>query len=101
MRYVFPILLAVASCSCSTSQRAMPVASRLTDPGTPVIARIATRHQTIVVRSGPSGPTYSLETSAGEVLIGDMTLDQLAQKTPEMFRMVKSMQDGLLWAGTE
>ncbi len=100
MRYVIPVLLAIATASCASHPGNVetPVAAQAQNPSK-VITRIASRHTTIVVRSGRTEPTYSLETAAGEVLVKDMTLGELAQTNPEMRDRVRNMQAALIWAG--
>ena len=98
MRYLIAALLALAVASCSTAPKTVPISDR-SPQHTATIARIASRHSTIVVRAGFSEPTYSLETNGGEVLVKDMTVGELAQKNPAMLDRVRNMQAKLLWAG--
>jgi hypothetical protein len=100
MRCVIPILLVIATASCASHPGKVnaPVAAEPRNAAK-VIARIASRHTTIVVRAGATEPTYSLETAAGEVLVKDMTLGELAQTNPEMRDRVRNMQAQVLWAG--
>jgi hypothetical protein len=98
MRYILPVLLAFATASCATNPGTTPFAAKPRIAG-PVIARIASRKTTLVIRAGVTEPTYSLETPAGEVLVKNMTLGELARKNPEMRDRVQNMQAQLLWAG--
>jgi hypothetical protein len=98
MRYAIPLLLAIFSASCSTAPQ--PATVTVVNQG-PMIARIVERHQSIIVRAGADGPTYSLATPSGEKLTPGMTIGQLAQKDPELFHKVRSLQDGVLWAGCD
>jgi len=98
MRYLLPAILALAMVSCSTNPGAVTVAAKPLKTE-PVIARIASRKTTIVVRAGVTEPTYSLETAGGEVLVKDTTLAELARTNPEMCDRVQKMQAQMLWAG--
>jgi hypothetical protein len=99
MRYVLPLVLAIGCASCASSSRPNSVASQPPQHAGPVIAGIAARHDCIVIRAGDSGPTYSLETARGEVLVPDMTLGKLAAANPELFQWVTTLEDSVLWAG--
>jgi hypothetical protein len=92
------VYFCLACGSCAHSPGGAPLAAISSQQSGPVIARIVQRHQTIVIRSGSAGPTYSLESPGGELLTKDMTMGELAMKNPELFRRVKAMQDNLLCA---
>jgi hypothetical protein len=64
-----------------------------------VISRIVQRHDTIVVRAGADGPTYSMESKGGTVLVGEMTIGELARNEPGMYRAIKTMEADVEWAG--
>ena len=111
MRYLCPIALLVACSSCSTAPNAAPVAVGPTSTFAsatprhlgPVITRFAMRTRTITARAGidAGGPTYSLETPGGHVLVPDMTLGELARKNPDLNREIRAMDTAVLWAGTD
>ena len=100
MRYVIALLLTVGCCSCATAPKAAPVAAVVPVQRGPVILPIHTRDKVIAVRAGQTGPTYSVLTARGEILVPDMTLGQLAQHDPELYRSVQSQQADSLWAGS-
>jgi hypothetical protein len=100
MRYAISLILVVACASCASKRAAVVPAARAGEGG-PVITQLVGREQTIVVRAGVNGPTYSVESKDGELLRPPMTIDELAMSDPELYRAVRSMQAGRLWAGKE
>ena len=99
MRYAVLSVLALACASCSSGVPPKVAASPSPSPEWPVITRLAGPRQVIVVRAGRDGPTYSVESKAGRVIVPARTLGDLAMANPKFFRMVRSMQANVLWAG--
>ncbi len=56
----------------------------------PVIVRLESKHETIVIKSGPTGPLYSVITSDGVFVVRDVSLAQLELNNPRVYRRVKS-----------
>jgi len=98
MRLALLPILALICASCSSTKPPVAMTSPAADRGGPVITRIVERRQVIVVRAGPRGPTYSLESNHGETVVPPMTLDQLALNRPDLFQTVRTMQ-ATQWAG--
>jgi hypothetical protein len=98
MRYILRVLLVLATASCANQPVPAPVSAKTQAAG-PVIARIASRKTTVVVRAGVTEPTYSLETAGGEVLVKDMTLGELARENLKLHDRVQNMQAAVMWAG--
>jgi hypothetical protein len=100
MRCAMSLILVLACGSCASKQSATVPAARAAEGG-PVITRLVGREQTIVVRAGVNGPTYSVESRTGEIVSSAMTIDELAMSDPDLFRAVRTMQAGTHWAGKE
>src|SRR5271156_464384 len=92
MRYIALPLLLLCGLSCSSSPTSAQPQARSSALQGPVILRIAGRHEDMVIRAGASGPTYSLESKDGSVLLAAMTLDELAVNNPQMFQTINTMQ---------
>ena len=99
MRYIFPLVVAFAGISCSMKATPTSVQASIPASNWPVISRIVQRRDVIVIRAAPNGPTYSLESKSGTVLVQEMTLGELAVNNPEMFRAIKTMEADERWAG--
>ena len=100
MRYIVILSMLALSCaSCSSSRPPAASSPRGLEPQGPVISRVVGRDQVIVVRAGPNGPTYCLQSKTGEVIVPAMTLGDLAMSKPELFRELRTMQANTLWAG--
>ncbi len=56
----------------------------------PVIVRLEAKHETVVIKSGPTGPLYSVITGDGGFVVRDVTLAQLELNHPQVYRRVKS-----------
>lgn len=90
----FPIFAAVVVTSvvplisgCSTHRA--PAARAEATPQGPVIVRLVGRHETITVTSSPNGPLYTAQTSNGETLVANATLDELKAEHPEIYRLLE------------
>jgi hypothetical protein len=100
MRYITILSILALSCaSCSSSRPPALTTSSGPLPKGLVISRVVGRDRVIVVRSGPNGPTYSLESKTGEVIVPAVTLGDLAMSKPELFREIRTMQANTVWAG--
>ena len=100
MRYLIVLSTLALSCaSCSSARPPAVTASRLSKPQGPVISRVVGKDQVIVIRAGKNGPTYSLESRTGEVIVPAMTLGELAMSQPELFGEIRTMRADTLWAG--
>ncbi len=89
------------ACGVPATGHAASAAAPATRPTAvgPVISRLVMRRQTIVIRGGEAGPTYSLETRGGDVLAPPMTAVELAVRNPDLLNTVRTMQTAVLWAG--
>ena len=91
MRYIGVLVAAFVCASCSM-KAAPAVQSHPQALGGEVISRIVERHDTIVVRAGADGPTYSMESKGGKLLVGEMTIGELARNEPGMYRAIRTME---------
>jgi len=99
MRYIIIVSMVVVGCSSCSSNRPPAVAvPRVAEPQGPVISRMVGRDEVIVVRAGPNGPTYCLQSKNGEVIVPAMTLGDLAMSKPELFQELRVMQADTLLA---
>ena len=98
MKYIALFVVAVTAVACT---------SRLTQDSSNaaknelVITRLEARDSVIVVRSSPDGPTYSLESKTGSILIPEMTLEELRVHNPELHHYIQTMHATERWAGYE
>ncbi len=64
--------------------------AKLSDaPQGPIIVRLVGQHHRITVTSGPEGPLYTAETTAGETLVANATLAELQTDHPEIYQFVE------------
>jgi len=98
MRYLFPLILALGCASCANTTK--PISAAAPNQTGPVIARICGRHDIIIIRAGDSGPTYSLETARGEVLVPNMPLGKLAAMNPALAKRIDTMEDSVMLASS-
>jgi hypothetical protein len=56
----------------------------------PVIAHIEKRDRWITVKSGANGPVYYVQTKSGEVLVRNLSEDQLKAQNPELLKFIKT-----------
>jgi hypothetical protein len=56
----------------------------------PAIGYIERRDQTITIKSGPKGPLYSVKTADGNVLVENLSSEQLRAKAPELHEFIKT-----------
>jgi hypothetical protein len=74
------------------------------DQSAPVIVEVVSRDTRITVRTGQSGPTYSVRDQHGEVIVPEMSLPTLEARHPELARRIGTMNaSGVpeVWAGIE
>jgi hypothetical protein len=57
----------------------------------PVIVRIVSRGQTVVVTAGPGGALYSVQSPTGEMLVSNLTLEELRGRHPEHYKWIAPM----------
>jgi hypothetical protein len=58
----------------------------------PIITQIVSRDQVIIVRAGPTEPTYAVQSKNGEILVPATTAGDLAVSNPELLQKVRTMQ---------
>jgi len=56
----------------------------------PVLVRLESKHETIVITSGPTGPLYTVIAGDGTFLVRDLTLAQLELSNPQIYQRVES-----------
>lgn len=54
----------------------------------PVIVRLVGRDKEVTICAGPDGPVFSASTKAGEVLVTHVTLEELRENHPSLYRFV-------------
>jgi hypothetical protein len=54
----------------------------------PPIVRLESRHYSIEISAGPRAPVYSIATASGEMLVSNVSLDDLRTGHPELFKLV-------------
>lgn len=89
-RLALVALLPLAGCG----MHARPAASAQvapTAPQYPVITRLVSRGQTVVVSAGPRSPLYSVQSPQGTLLVSNVTLEQLRDDHPDYFRWIQPM----------
>src|SRR5687768_4301305 len=84
------VLLAALACvGCSTKQRhAAAPPPPAAEPAGLEIVELRSRDNIIVVTSGPDGPLYSAKTYAGETLASNVTLAELRDAHPELYKQI-------------
>jgi hypothetical protein len=83
------VLVAALACAgCSAKQRhAAAPPSPAAEPGLEIV-ELRSRDNIIVVTSGPDGPLYSAKTYAGETLVSNVTLGELRDAHPELYKQI-------------
>ena len=99
-------LLVLGGCSSSATTKPSEGGEEVTQAAekAPVIVEVVGRDQRIIVRSGATGPTYSLRNVQGETLVPAMTLQTMQAQHPDLARKVATMSasnDVGAWAGVE
>lgn len=100
MRFAIALVLILVCSSCSSNKPPAVAATRAKVAG-PVITHIVARDEIIVVRAGTDGPTYSLESKGGEVIVPAMTRGELAMSRPDLSNAIRRMHAGRIWAGKD
>jgi hypothetical protein len=59
-------------------------------PALPVIGYLETRGKTIIIKSGPKGPVYSVKNSRGKIIFENLSTEQLRAKAPEIHEFLKT-----------
>ena len=54
--------------------------------GRPVIVHLVSRDHVVSVTAGPNGPLYSAKTKDGEMVASGLTLEQLREEHPDVYR---------------
>ena len=56
--------------------------------GRPVIVHLVSRDHVVSVTSGPNGPLYSAKTKDGVMVASGLTLQQLREEHPDVYRQL-------------
>jgi len=67
-----------------------PEAKKTTPMEHPVITTIKKKDRTLVVKTGPQGPLYTVLDKKGNAVVSDISETDLAKKDPELHKWVKS-----------
>jgi len=84
---IVPISLLANSCA---KQPAPPAPQAAIVDHHPVLYRLVSRHETLTVSKGPTGPVYSVHTLKGQPLLVFATRDQLRRAHPDISIMLDS-----------
>jgi hypothetical protein len=101
MKHWIFIAAAVICVGCSNQCAPAPTAAVKPVHEDPVITRMVSRDQTIIVRAGKNGATYSVESPDGSVLLASVTLDQLRVQNPDLAKRLETLHAATLWAGAD
>jgi type IV pilus biogenesis protein CpaD/CtpE len=90
------VLVGIAALLLSgCARQAAPVAAQAlvvkAEAEYPVIVRIVSRGQTVVVTAGPEGALYSVQSPTGEMLVSNVTLEELRGRHPEHYKWIAPM----------
>ena len=88
MKYLALTLLMLLAGCCGSHQAGTAAAPA--DPVYPVIVRIVSRHQTIIVSAGPTGAVYSARAADGTQLAVNLTLSELREKQPAIYESIQT-----------
>src|SRR4051812_43206703 len=86
------VIVSVIGCSAQHAKAptaSKPAMSQAIHDGAPVIVRIVSRDQTVIVTSGPHEPLYSVRSADGRDVVANATLDELRTKHPEIYQRVE------------
>jgi hypothetical protein len=56
--------------------------------GYPIIVRLVGRDTEVIICSSPDGPVFSASTKSGEVLVTHVSLEELRDNHPDLYRFV-------------
>jgi hypothetical protein len=101
MRYVIAAMVILSCAVCAADKPMAAGAGEGSKTRGVLITRLVGRRDVIVVRAGTEGPTYSLETKSGEVLVPGVTRGKLAMTKPTFSKQVRTMQASNDWAGID
>lgn len=87
-RIFFALLVAAFVIGCAKQNAPQARVSRDEKPQGPEIVRLVGQHQTVIVTSGPNGPLYSAQTSAGDTIVANATIEELRNAHPDIYRFV-------------
>ena len=91
------IVLSIVLSGCVAHRASAPQAK--TSPANdPVIVKLVGRDTTLVARASRNGPTYSIESNTGEVLVPGQTLETLRVQRPALAHEVQTLEASA-WAG--
>ena len=89
MKYLALALLMLLA-GCGSHQAGTAATAAPADPVYPVIVRIVSRHQTIIVSAGPTGAVYSARAADGTQLAVNLTLSELREKQPAIYESIQT-----------
>ena len=102
------LLIAAFAAGCSSHSNGPTTqenGEEITRATAPVIVEIVSRDSRVTVRSTPTGPTYSVTSATGEVLVPQSTLTQLQARDPQLAQQIRIMNastaGNTAWAGVE
>ncbi len=86
------MIISVAVLWCVGCSKAQVTSTRAHDVVTdhPVLVQLEGTSQTVVIKSGPTGPLYSVITSDGEFMVRELTLAELELNHPQLHDRIKS-----------
>jgi hypothetical protein len=93
------ILLSIVLTGCAAHRASIPQAQSAAPKSIdPIIVKLVGRNTTLVARATQNGPTYSLESSTGDVIVPAQTLESLRTERPALAREVQTLEANA-WAG--
>jgi hypothetical protein len=57
----------------------------------PLILSIVSRHQTIQIHEGPTGPLYTVLDADGTIVVRSQSLESLQAQQPEIYNQIKTL----------
>ncbi len=86
------MIISVAVVWCVGCSKAQVTSTRTHDVVTdyPILVQLEGTSQTFVIKSGPTGPLYSVITSDGEFMVRDLTFAELELNHPQLHDGIKS-----------
>lgn len=98
MKRSITVLLSLAFTGCAAHHAASSQATRPVLHGDPVIVKLVGRDTTLVARASQDGPTYSVESRTGAVIVPAQKLEILRAQRPALAHEVDTLQANA-WAG--
>lgn len=65
------------------------------------LGSLVTREHETEITCGPDGPTFTVKSRDGTVIVEDIPLPELAAEYPDVFMSFQGMCTGNLWAGVQ